>query len=95
MSTKEISGNYARHSKEANTQASPPELKRQIVAACQQPGASVAGIALAHGLNANLVRRWLKQGQCTGYRRDIRGRFGEPWFTKILETKVTRGSDTV
>jgi transposase len=38
-----------------------PELKRQVVAACLQPGASVAGVALAHGLNANLVRRWLKQ----------------------------------
>ncbi len=30
--------------------------------ACQQPGASIAGVALAHGINANLVRRWLKQG---------------------------------
>ena len=40
-----------------------PELKRQVVAACQQSGASIAGVALAHGLNANLVRRWLKQEQ--------------------------------
>ena len=31
--------------------------------ACQQPSASVAAVALAHGLNANLVRRWLKQVQ--------------------------------
>jgi transposase len=37
-----------------------PELKHQVVLACQQPGASVAGVALAHGLNANLVRRWLQ-----------------------------------
>lgn len=37
-----------------------PDLKRQVVLACQQPGASVAGVALAHGLNANLVRRWLQ-----------------------------------
>jgi transposase len=37
-----------------------PDLKRQVVMACQQPGASVAGVALAHGLNANLVRRWLQ-----------------------------------
>ena len=37
-----------------------PDLKRQVINACQQPGASVAGIALAHGLNANLVRRWLQ-----------------------------------
>jgi transposase len=39
------------------------ELKHQVVTACQQPGASIAGVALAHGINANLVRRWLKQGQ--------------------------------
>jgi transposase len=39
-----------------------PELKHQVVRACQQPGASVAGVALAHGLNANLVRRWLRDG---------------------------------
>lgn len=37
-----------------------PQLKRQVVLACQQPGASVAAVALAHGLNANLVRRWLR-----------------------------------
>ena len=40
-----------------------PDLKRQVINACQQPGASVAGIALAHGLNANLVRRWLQHEQ--------------------------------
>ena len=39
-----------------------PDLKRQVVLACQQPGASVAGVSLAHGLNANLVRRWLRDG---------------------------------
>lgn len=38
-----------------------PELKRKIIHACQQPGASVAAIALANGVNANLVHRWLKQ----------------------------------
>lgn len=40
-----------------------PDLKRQVIQACQQPGASVAGVSLAHGLNANLVRRWLRDGQ--------------------------------
>ncbi|TXG98544.1 MAG: transposase [Nevskiaceae bacterium] len=40
-----------------------PDLKRQVVLACQQPGASVAGVSLAHGLNANLVRRWLREGR--------------------------------
>lgn len=34
------------------------QLKERVVAACAQPGASVARIALEHGLNANLVHRW-------------------------------------
>jgi transposase len=34
------------------------ELKRQVLAACDTPGASVAQVALAHGLNANLVHKW-------------------------------------
>lgn len=35
------------------------EFKAQVLAECQEPGASVAAIALAHGLNVNLVRKWL------------------------------------
>lgn len=34
------------------------DFKARIVAACNQPGASVAGVALANGLNANLVHKW-------------------------------------
>jgi transposase len=34
------------------------ELKAKVLAACDEPGASISGIALAHGLNANLVRKW-------------------------------------
>lgn len=34
------------------------EFKAQVVAACGEPGASVAAVALAFGLNANLVRQW-------------------------------------
>jgi transposase len=35
--------------------------KRALVELCKQPGASVAGLALAHGINANLLRRWMNQ----------------------------------
>ena len=35
------------------------EHKRAVVERCLAPGASVAAVALAHGLNANLVRRWI------------------------------------
>jgi transposase len=35
------------------------EFKAQVLAECQKPGASVAAVALARGLNVNLVRKWL------------------------------------
>jgi transposase len=35
------------------------ELKTQVLVACNEPGASIAAVALSHGLNANLVRKWL------------------------------------
>ncbi len=33
-------------------------FKAEVVAACCEPGASVAGVALDYGLNANLVHKW-------------------------------------
>lgn len=41
----------------------PKPLKAQIVAQCSQPGVSVAGVALSHGINANLVRKWIRQAE--------------------------------
>jgi transposase len=37
------------------------EFKRQVIAACREPGVSTAAIALANGLNANLARRWVAE----------------------------------
>ena len=34
------------------------EFKAKVLAACDEPGASVAAVALAHDLNANLVHKW-------------------------------------
>ena len=34
------------------------ELKAQVLAECERPGASVAQVAMAHGVNANLVHGW-------------------------------------
>lgn len=36
-----------------------PEFKARVLAACRQPGASIAAIAQAHGVNANVVHKWL------------------------------------
>ena len=37
------------------------EFKAQIIAACRQPGVSTAAVALANGINDNLLRRWIVQ----------------------------------
>lgn len=37
------------------------DAKRTLVRLCLQPGVSVAALALAHGINANLLRRWIEQ----------------------------------
>jgi transposase len=37
------------------------EYKLEIVQECSVPGASVAGVALAHRVNANQVRKWIVQ----------------------------------
>jgi transposase len=34
------------------------ELKAKILVECARPGASVAAVALAHGINANVVHKW-------------------------------------
>ncbi|MES2362640.1 MAG: transposase [Pseudomonadota bacterium] len=38
-----------------------PELKLQVVQTCAQPGASIAAVALQHGINANIVHRWIRE----------------------------------
>ena len=35
------------------------EYRDEVVEQCRRPGVSVAAIALARGLNANLVRKWI------------------------------------
>lgn len=47
-----------------------PQFRAQVVAACLQPGVSISAVALANGLNANLVRRWVKEHR-EGVRSDV------------------------
>ena len=35
------------------------DFKARVVLACRQPGVSIASVALANGLNANMLRRWV------------------------------------
>lgn len=37
------------------------EFRQMVIGKCLQPGISVAAVALAHGLNANMLRKWVKE----------------------------------
>ncbi len=43
-----------------------PEFKRRAVEASNQPGASIAGVAMACGINANQLHKWRQQFQDSG-----------------------------
>ena len=38
-----------------------PEFKAQVVATCRIQGMSVASVARQHGINHNIVHRWLRE----------------------------------
>ncbi|MFM6991805.1 MAG: transposase [Rhodoferax sp.] len=38
-------------------------FKAQVMGECAQPGASVGGVALSHGLHSNMVHRWLREAR--------------------------------
>ena len=59
------------------------EFRHQVVEACLAPGVSKAAIALANGLNANMLRRWVVEAS--------RCRDGQPGKSKMppLPAKVS------
>jgi len=66
--------------------------KRELVRRCLQPGVSLAGTALAHGVNANLLRKWVVKQ--TG-RRVPADSEALPMPTSALVPVVMRKSSTV
>ncbi len=39
------------------------EFKANAVASCMQAGMSMAAVAMTHGINANLLRRWVHEAE--------------------------------
>lgn len=37
------------------------EFKASVLEQCRQPGASLSGVALGHGINPNMVHRWIRE----------------------------------
>lgn len=40
-----------------------PEFKRELVRLASEPNASLSGVAVANGVNPNLLRRWVRQAE--------------------------------
>jgi transposase len=59
------------------------ELKTRVLAECDVLGASVAQVAMAHGLNANLVHKWRRQAG--GHRLSV----ATPEMTTFIPVKMT------
>lgn len=53
------------------------EVKDAVLAQCEQPGASVARVAMEHGINANVVHSWRKRtrGGAVGHHEPIQEQF--------------------
>lgn len=37
----------------------PKSFKAQVVQECLHPGATISSVAISHGMNANVIRKWL------------------------------------
>lgn len=64
-----------------------PEFKQGLVALCQ-PGVSTSAVALAHGINTNLLRRWIKQFP------DVQSSHAITAPEKLVPVKVDLPADT-
>ena len=56
-----------------------PASKDRLVEACLEPGVSLAGLALQHGVNANLLRKWVEK------RRQPQSKSGPPSERRLPE----------
>ena len=58
-----------------------PASKARLVAACLEPGVSVSRLALDNGINANLLRKWIKEAKEAGpERRPSPSAFVRSWL---------------
>jgi transposase len=78
-----------------------PGFKAEVIGRCLQPGVSVASIALANGINANLLHRWIaehRQSQLAMVEasgaKDLTDKPEEPAFVPMrLEATVASPTD--
>ncbi len=77
------------------------EFKQEVIEACCETGASVAGIALANELNANQVRRWMRERGIEPPSRSLPARsisskcVAEPAFVAVPIPPIVSGNPDI
>jgi transposase len=68
--------------------------KKALIEACLQPGVSVAASALANSVNANLLRKWIRQHE-VGLGKAGKRRRGEPLAGALLPIHLSEAPPEV
>ena len=71
-----------------------PEAKRELVRVCLQPGASIAKVALEHGVNANLLRKWIDRYREPGH-SDPNRSLALPAFAPVLSMSTENPAEPI
>ena len=83
------------------------DFKAQVMAECDMPGASVARVAMSHGINTNVVHGWRKSAREAGAGAVVIGRQQEfvpvqieppavqPATERDIEVELRRGAVTM
>lgn len=66
------------------------EFKQAAVAACREPGVSLASVALDRRINANLLRRWVKTAEAKAAAASIVQTIGSEAAPTFIPVRVTR-----
>ena len=70
-----------------------PEAKRELAEICWQPGISVAKVALEHGINANLLRKWMERYREPG-RSTLNSPLVLPAFMPVQPLSTSKGIES-
>jgi transposase len=71
-------------------------FKQAVIEACRETGASVAGIALANGVNANQVHRWMRErGISPSNRRTVLAESASPAFIPVTVSQTVSTSPDI
>ena len=65
--------------------------KLDLVRRCSEPGVSVAGVAMAYGINANLVRRWIVRRRRAGL--DATSKLGATLLPVTIDAPASGGCE--